>query len=60
MNYAEDLLKTRYYCLKELYMKTEEEMALNPNEYSHVALEHLKPKMKDLKDCLKKLEIEVD
>lgn len=59
MEYAIELLKTKYYSLKEKWMKADEEMNEFPNQESAVAYNYFGSKMKDIQECLQKLGIEV-
>lgn len=59
MEYGIEILKTKYYSLKEKWMKAEEEMNESPNQYSAQQLDFFYPKMEQVKECLKKLGVEV-
>jgi len=55
MNYAIEILQARYYVLKEQLIKAQEEMGVNPNQYSDNVIRNIQPKMDDIKEVFSKL-----
>lgn len=58
-NYGIQILKARYYSLKEKWMVANEEMISYPNEYSANAYNQANALMEEVRDCLSKLNVEV-
>jgi len=58
-NYGVQILKARFYSLKEKNMKANEEMLDNPNQYSDNCYSETKVLMDEIKHSLTVLGIEV-